>query len=410
LQVARAWRRDLAVTTRTYCTILSTNYLPKALALAESLRRHEGGARLQILFIDHADEATLPVLEGVTCLSTSVLGLPGRELLGLAMSYDLVEFATALKPLLLRALLRDADQVFYLDPDTYVTSPMVELGPALEASAGGILLTPHFLDPAPADADISDGHMLLVGVNNLGFCGVDQRTGPFLDWWWSHLRTECLYDPLAGLFVDQKWMDIGSSLFQATTFRHAGYNVGVANLAERPLAEDGEGYVVASTGDRLRLFHFHAFDSSSPTTLSTRSGHTSAGALPDDSVTLRLCKEYAEILVSYEQALPAAPPYPYWTDTRGRRITRQLRRAYLRDSLAAPVPGSLPVPFDPTEAGAYERWRRGAWKSIARGLLGETAKCVRIVLPEEYDNLRKRFPRLAAHLNERFSGGSGLWG
>ena len=273
--MARAWRRDLAVTTRTYCTILSTNYLPKALALAESLRRYENGARLQILFIDHADDATLPVLEGVTCLSTSVLGLPRREVLGLAMSYDLVEFATAVKPLLLRALLRAADQVFYLDPDTYVTSSMVELGPALDASPGGILLTPHFLHPVPAGTGISDGHMLLVGVNNLGFCGVDQRTGPFLDWWWSHLRTECLYDPLAGLFVDQKWMDIGSSLFQATTFRHAGYNVGVANLAERPLDEDGEGYLVASTGDRLRLFHFHAFDSSSPTRLSTRSGHTS---------------------------------------------------------------------------------------------------------------------------------------
>jgi hypothetical protein len=400
------------VTTRTYCTILSTNYLPKALALAESLRRHEDGAPLQILFIDHADDATLPVLEGVTCLSTSVLGLPRREVLGLATSYDLVEFATAVKPLVLRALLRSSDQVFYLDPDTYVTSPMVELGPALAASPGGILLTPHFLGPAPTDGgtDISDGHMLLVGVNNLGFCGVDQRTGAFLDWWWSHLRTECLYDPLAGLFVDQKWMDIGSSLFQATTFRHAGYNVGVANLAERPLAEDDEGYFVASTGDRLRLFHFHAFDSSSPTQLSTRSGHMSDD-LPDDSVTLRLCKEYAEVLVAYEQALPASPSYPYWTDTGGRRITRQLRRAYLRDSLASPgAAGSLPIPFDPAEAGAYERWRRGAWKSIAKGLLGETAKCVRIVLPEEYDILRKRFPRVAGYLNDRFSGGSGMWG
>jgi hypothetical protein len=396
--------------TRTYCTILSTNYLPKALALAESLRRHEDGARLQILFIDHADDATLPVLDGVTALSTGVLGLSRRAVLELTMSYDLVEFATAVKPLLLRALLQSSDQVFYLDPDTYVTSPMVELGPAIAASPGGILLTPHFLRPAPAGAEVTDGHMLLVGVNNLGFCGVDSRTGPFLDWWWSHLRTECLYDPLAGLFVDQKWMDIGSSLFQATTFRHAGYNVGMANLSERPLDQDADGYVIASTGDRLRLFHFHAFDSSSPTKLSTRSRHTMEHDLPDDSVILQLCKEYAEVLIQYEQSLPAAPTYPYWSDTSGRRISRQLRRAYLRDSLAAPAPGSLPLAFDPAEADAYERWRRGAWKSIAKGLLSETAKCVRIVLPEEYDAMRKRFPRVADFLNERFSGGSGMWG
>ena len=325
------------MTTRTYCTILSTNYLPRALALAESLDRHESGARLHILFIDHARDEDLPRLVGVTCLSTEVLGLPRREVLELAMGYDLVEFATAVKPLLLRALLQTTEEVFYLDPDTYVSSPMTELGPALEASSGGILLTPHFLSPAPPGADIADGHMLLVGVNNLGFCGVDRRAAAFLDWWWSHLRTECLYDPLAGLFVDQKWMDIGSSLFQASTFRHAGYNVGVANLSERPLDVDTEGYFIASTGERLRLFHFHAFDSSSPTTLSTRSRHTLENELGAESAVGQLCKEYAEVLLAYEQGLPPAPPYRYGSDSRGRRISRQLRRAYLRDSLSIPA-------------------------------------------------------------------------
>ncbi len=262
------------MTTRTFCTILSTNYLPKALALAESLRRHEDGARLQILFIDLAHDDGLPQLEGVVCLSTAVLGLPERTVLELAMSYDLVEFATAIKPLLFKRLLGDADQVFYLDPDTYVVSPMAELSPALEASEGGILLTPHFLRPPPRDAEITDGHMLLVGVNNLGFGGFDRRSSDMLDWWWGHLRTECLYDPLAGLFVDQKWMDIGATLFQAASFRHAGYNVGVANLSERPLAQDADGYYIASNGDRLRLFHFHAFDSSTPEKLSVRFRHT----------------------------------------------------------------------------------------------------------------------------------------
>ena len=63
------------MTTRTYCTILSTNYLPKALALAESLRRHEDGTVLRILFIDVADDGQLPALDGIECLSTASLGL-----------------------------------------------------------------------------------------------------------------------------------------------------------------------------------------------------------------------------------------------------------------------------------------------------------------------------------------------
>jgi hypothetical protein len=285
---------------------------------------------------------------------------------------------------------------------------MVELSPALHESAGGILLTPHFLRPAPPDAEITDGHMLLVGVNNLGFCGVDRRAGEFLEWWWGHLRHECLYDPLAGLFVDQKWMDIGASLFQAASFRHAGYNVGVANLSERPLAEDAEGYYIASTGDRLRLFHFHAFDSSAPEKLSVRFRHTDGQPLGDDSSMLRLCKEYADVLIGYEQSLPPAPPYPYWTDTRGRTISRQLRRAYRREAEASTT--RLPSPFVPADASAYERWRRHAWRPIARGLLGETAKCVRIVVPEGYEQVKKRFPKLADRLNARFSGGPGSWG
>jgi hypothetical protein len=394
--------------TPTYCTILSTNYLPRALALAESLRRHQKGASLRILFIDHACNGTLPELAGVACLSTEALGLPSGTVLELAMSYDLVEFATAVKPLLLKALLAESEQVVYLDPDTYLTSPLVELPPALDASGGGVLLTPHFLHPAPAAAEIGDGHMLLVGVNNLGFCAVDRRALGFLDWWWGHLRTECLYDPLAGLFVDQKWLDIGSSLFEAATLRHSGYNVGVANLPERPLAHDDDGYFIASTGERLRLFHFHAFDSNTPETLSVRYRHTTGAESQDDSVVLQLCKEYAGVLSGFEQDLPPAPPYPYAADTRGKRISRQLRRAYLRESLSSARP--LPSPFVREDVGAYERWRRRAWRPIARGLLGETAKCFRIVLPEEYDTVKTRFPRLADRLNDRFSGGTGMWG
>ena len=394
--------------TRTFCTVLSTNYLPKALALAESLRRHEDGAQLKILFIDHADDEGLPRLDGVDCLSTASLGLPPRTVMELVMSYDLVEFATAIKPLLFKQLLQDADEVFYLDPDTFVVSPMDELSTELASSAGGILLTPHFLQPPPPDAEISDGHMLLVGVNNLGFGGFDRRSFDLLDWWWGHLRTECLYDPLAGLFVDQKWMDIGATLFQARSFRHAGYNVGVANLSERPLAQDADGYFVASTGERLRLFHFHAFDSSMPEKLSVRFRHTTENELQDDSAVLQLCKEYADILVSYEQSLPPATPYPYWTDTRGRRISRQLRRAYGRESQTSER--TLPSPFEPSEAAAYEQWRRQAWRPIARGLLGETAKCVRIVIPEGYEQVRKHFPKLSSKLNARFKDGAGSWG
>jgi hypothetical protein len=204
-----------------------------------------------------------------------MLGLPERQVLELAMSYDLVEFATAVKPLVLQALLREHEQVAYLDPDTYAVSPMEELSPALDAS-NGLLLTPHFLDPVPPTSEFDEGHLLHVGSYNLGFCAVDRRAGDFLDWWWGHLQTECLHDPIAGLFVDQKWVDLGSVLFGGTGLQHRGYNISFVNLHERPIGRDGDGYVIAGTDDRLRLYHFHAFAA----LRSSRRGSTSRVGTP----------------------------------------------------------------------------------------------------------------------------------
>jgi len=193
--------------TTSYCTILARNYLPRALSLADSLRRHHPETPLVVLLIEALSDDDLPNIDGVRFVSTAMLGLPERAVLGLAAGYDLVEFATAVKPLLLKALLGESDQAVYLDPDMWVTSPMVELTGALQASEGGILLTPHYLEPIPEGVDASEGHLLTVGVFNLGFCAVDRRSRAFLDWWWGHLKNECLHDFLSGLFVDQKWVE-----------------------------------------------------------------------------------------------------------------------------------------------------------------------------------------------------------
>ncbi len=113
--------------------------------------------------------------------------------------------------------------------------------------------------------------------------------------------------------------------------------------------------------------------------------------------------------VALRGAAPAGPAVPVCDGHPG--------QARSRASSAAPTAGSarrapcpLPSPFEPSEAAAYERWRRRAWLAIGRGLLHEGAKCVRIVLPEEYDHIKKRFPRLAGRLQDRFGGGSGSWG
>ncbi|KQZ66859.1 hypothetical protein [Nocardioides sp. Root151] len=398
----------------TYCTILATNYLPKALSLAESLAEHHPDAELVVLLIDCANDSELPDishadLPGVRLVSTAFLGLPQAQVDHLAMIYDLVEFATAIKPLAFKRVLETAEQVAYLDPDTYVTAPMEELSKELDASDGGILLTPHFLEPLPEGGPVAQGHLLTVGVYNLGFGAWDRRALEFLDWWWARLKEECLFDYLSGLFVDQKWMDIGSVLYQARSLRHYGYNVSVVNLHERPIGADSSGLVMLTTGEPLRLFHFHAFDPDNPTELSTRQTGSTSELRSSSEAVDALCREYADRVLRHRSALGDAPAYPYWTDSSGRRISRQLRRAY-RLSSAGLEDSALPSAFAASDAEAFAAWRRRSWKKKSRELLGDAAKSARLALPEEYGRLRSRFPKLASSMKGKLVGKSGIWG
>jgi hypothetical protein len=397
-----------------YCTILAQNYLPSALALNDSLLRFDtdgpGRAPLHVMLIDATPQTELPAIEGVRWMTPWSLDLPERTMLELMMSYDLVEFATAIKPLVFRKLLAEHEQVAYLDPDTYQLSPMDELSPALRDGAG-IVLTPHYVEPVPLQNAFSEGHLLVVGVYNLGFCAVDRRAGAMLDWWWSHLRSECIHDPIAGLFVDQKWMDIGAVLFDATSLQHRGYNVSVANLHERPIARDEDGYYVASSGDRLRLFHFHAFDPLAPEALYTRRRTAAEREVSGQGEALReLAEAYAAIVLEKRALLGPAPAYRYNSDTTGRRISRRMRHAY-RVAVAAD-PRSVPSPFVAAEAADYERWRRSTKGRglAAKLILSDVAKGLRCAMPEEYGTLKRRLPGLTRALRERYVEDSGMWG
>ncbi len=388
-----------------YLTILASNYLPKAIALADSMRAHED-AELHVLLIDVPTADNAPQIPGVRVLSTEFLGMGETELLRMATIYDLVEFATAVKPTALLRLLEDHDAAYYIDPDMYLTAPLVELPTELAASEGGILLTPHFLEPPGEDAPLTEGHLLNVGVYNLGFCGVDRRALPFLNWWKDRLRSECRFEPLSGLFVDQKWVDVGSQLFNARALRHAGYNTGVGNMHERPIGVDEQGaLIVASTGDPLRLFHFHAFDPDNPTELSTRFKWSTDGFRESSAALDQLCVEYAAKVRANRPG--TAPAYPYAEDLDGKPLSRHLRRSY---RLQWDDQGPLPSPFRESDRAAWSAWRRAAWRQSMRSLAGDAAKSARVVLPEESERIIKRFPGLHRRLVGRHVDRGGLWG
>ena len=394
-------KRKSAVKLRgVYCTIVAQNYLPQALALYSSIREVEPERDFVLLVVDAEREELEAIGTRLKVVSTSVLGLPDSQVRDLATIYDVVEFSTAVKPLFLKRLLEDYEQAVYLDPDTFVISPLTELEPLLDEK--GIVLTPHFLEPIqPGESYISEVHSLTVGVHNLGFCAVGRKAVPFLDWWWSHLERECLIYPLLGIFVDQKWTDIGSTLYDAHSLRHYGYNVGPWNLHERSFGGPEEGWVIQQSGEALKLFHFSGFDPNDPDAISVRLNVSLREAGLGSDALSTLSHAYARQVLEAQAILGPSPRYGFETDTRGKILKKRVRRAYRKELLALGRDHDLPSPFIPEDAKSFRKWKRRSWRSRVGSGVGDTAIALKYAFPDEYGTLKRRLPSSFSWLRSR---------
>ena len=154
----------------------------------------------------------------------------------MAMIYDMLELATAVKPWLLQHLLETDDVVCYLDPDIEVFASLDEIERL--ALRHSIVLTPHTTTPMPRDGLIpSEQTIRLAGVFNLGFIAVSRDAQPFLAWWTERLRRECRIAVAQGLFVDQRWIDFVPAYFEHTVLARRGLQRRVLEPL-RPRGED----------------------------------------------------------------------------------------------------------------------------------------------------------------------------
>lgn len=377
-----------------YCTVVAQNYLPQALALWASIQRVEPDKELVILVVDGDRRELADERPGLRVVTTEVLGLSQRDVMELAAIYDVVEFSTSVKPLFFKYLLQDYLAVAYLDPDMMVTSPLQELPALLEEH--GIVLTPHFLWPISKSVQhITEGHDLTVGIYNLGFCAVHRSAIDFLDWWWSHLERECLIYPLLGVFVDQKWVDVGANYFGAHSLRHAGYNVGPWNLHERPFRADGPNYVM-KTGECLRLLHFSGFDPKDPEAVSVRLSVDLRAVGDENPALLEVSRRYAADVTAAQAVLGEAPEYAFNRAADGSRLTKRTRRAYRKELLAAPAGRRLPSPFLSDEVQRFRVWKRRALRSRIALTVGDASIAAKYSLPDEFAVVKRKLPGFGA--------------
>ncbi len=245
-------------------TSITANYLPKAAALAYSVKRVHPEAKFHVVLSDRMPECPRSVERAFDSVIT-IDKLPIDASPSWIFKHRIVELCTAVKGAAFQHIAAElgAERIYYFDPDIIVANPLDGLERALDRHS--IVLTPHQFVPDVDPDVIFDNEVCCLrnGVYNLGFLAVRMsgQGRQFIDWWAERLRLFCYDDVPSGLFTDQRWVDMAPALFDdIEILREPQYNVATWNLSSRR-ATGRAPYEIEINGRPLAFFHFSGFDS-----------------------------------------------------------------------------------------------------------------------------------------------------
>jgi hypothetical protein len=331
-------------------TSISANYLPKAAALAHSVKRVHPEAIFHVILSDEMPPCP-PVTTAAFDSIINIRDLPIENLSSWIFRHRLVELCTAVKGTAFQYIARnyDAERIYYFDPDILVTRRLDDLERILDRSS--VLLTPHMTVPETDLYAIMDNELCCLrhGVYNLGFLAV--RLTPeglrFIDWWADRLRRYC-YDEVAnGLFTDQRWVDLAPALFdEIAIVKGPQFNVATWNLTHRR-ATGRVPYELEINGHPLVFYHFSGFDSGAQKIQLERYGTHSPVLFELREWYIARCKELGQDTLS-------KIPCVYSMFSNGERILDEHRLLYRR---LIDLMNYFPEPFDASDPGkSYFHW------------------------------------------------------
>jgi hypothetical protein len=375
-------------------TTSSNNYFAFVKTLLQSVRDFHDDIDLYFLLVDEtADERMLDQEDLFRLCLVKDIGIADYK--KMAFAYDMVEFNTAVKPFFVNYLFNQGyKKVIYLDPDILVCD---RLDAALDALANhSIIVTPHQLSPV-TDVDRFVSYLqweqsaLLTGIFNLGFIGVANSLEgrAFVDWWSNRCKYMAFVDPGAGLFVDQKWVNLAMCFYPSTyILRHKGYNMCVWNLHDRVLIDGRVNGV-----EPLVFYHFSSIDMNDPEIISK---HDMTLKLKDRPDLIDLARSYRERVQHNGYDHFHGLPYTYDYFSEGRKIDLLERRLYSAVSENFPDPFS--TPSNEFYAELKKKRRSGTVTSCVRNqvLIERIAKAVlkttfKIVGAKQYADIMRWF-------------------
>jgi hypothetical protein len=306
-------------------TICSLNYFTKAFVLYESYVKHHPTHEFYILIVDRKDPLINIEKWGMNILWVEDLGIVNFE--QYAFMYDVIELNTNVKPIAMSLLLKQYDNVLYLDPDIKIFSPLEPVFSALKYSS--VVVTPHYINPIMDGNKPDDIELMKFGIFNLGFVGVSrsEESHKFLAWWSERCLKYGFYEPQSGLAVDQKWISLAPGFFpNLTILFDKGLNVAFWNLHERVISQEGEDapYYVNNEVP-LRFVHFSSFNPRQPEMVAGKQSRFSLGSRPDFELVAR---PYAEQLIKAEALSFSKQLYSFDFFDDGTYITPALRRFF----------------------------------------------------------------------------------
>ena len=354
-------------------TSVTANYLPKASALAHSVKRVHPEAVFHVVLSDLMPDCS-PATTAPFDSIINVRDLPIENLKSWIFKHRLVELCTAVKGTAFQYIANryGAERIYYFDPDILVFNRLDSLERNLDQHT--ILLTPHQCEPDTDSQAILDNEHCCMrhGVFNLGFLAVRMagQGRQFIDWWAERLRSYCFDEVENGLFTDQNWVDLAPAFFDDIAIvREPQYNVATWNLTHRR-ATGRAPYEIEINGKPLVFYHFSGFDSGAQKVMLDRYGYHSPVLFALRDYYIARCEELGQSTLSQMDCI-------YNSFSNGERITSAQRLLYRRrpDLMLA-----FPDPFDVSHSRrSYLHWyRMHGWKRNANPVM----KIIRAHAPE----------------------------
>lgn len=305
-------------------TSIAANYLPKARVLARSVKQFHPDVVFHLVLCDAVPASFDLDQEPFDSLLTLSELVPQNSQRW-AFQHSMIETTTGVKGFALVRILElpSCSEVLYFDPDILVMAPIEGLLERFKEAS--VLLTPHLSEPEETIDAILDNELsaLRHGVFNLGFLGVknSEEGLRFARWWAARLDKFCYDDIPAGLFTDQRWIDLAPAYFSdLAILREPVYNVATWNLTHRHVGGSLERGVTVN-GQALIFYHFSGFDSGAQETMLKKYG-------ADMPVLFELRSWYISECKRMGQQACSLLPWAYGCYDNGELITAEQRKLY----------------------------------------------------------------------------------